>query len=162
MITLTPELCRAARGLLAWGQRELAQRAAISHKTIADFELGLRRPYGRTLRDVVIAFEEGGVVFLPEQEGAHKVGIALRWGFDVSMSSTTAIVAADDTTNSGTLLKAWESEGFLTEQFTASAVTIFNEDEAAELRAYLESTPQILERLSDAGRAVLSKAARMT
>jgi hypothetical protein len=162
MIALTPELCRAARGLLAWGQRELAQRAAISHKTIADFELGLRRPYDRTLRDVVIAFEEGGVVFLPEHEGAHKVGIALRWGFDVSASPKTVTDPTDDAINGGTLLKAWESEGFLPEQFTASAATMFTDDEAAELRAYLESAPQTLERLSDAGRAVLSKAARMT
>ena len=80
MTSLTPELCRAARGLLALGQRELAQMSSVAHKTIADFELGMRRPYYRTLKEIIAALEANGIVFIEAQEGVHSTGIALRWG----------------------------------------------------------------------------------
>jgi|WetSurMetagenome_2_1015567.scaffolds.fasta_scaffold10902_6 transcriptional regulator with XRE-family HTH domain len=89
MIMLTPELCRAARGLLTWGQRELARRAGVSHPTIAAFELGERRPYERTLRDMVTAFEEGGIFFIDEVEGVHAAGISLKWGVEAAKTGNT-------------------------------------------------------------------------
>jgi transcriptional regulator with XRE-family HTH domain len=79
VVTLTPEICRAARALLALAQRELGQRAGVSHPTIANFEMGDRRPYERTLRDLVAAFEAAGVVFIEPREGVHRLGIALSW-----------------------------------------------------------------------------------
>lgn len=40
MVNLTPEACRAARGLLAISARELGERAGIAFETINKFENG--------------------------------------------------------------------------------------------------------------------------
>lgn len=37
---VTPEQCRAARGLLGWSQSTLAERANVSKSTVAKFEAG--------------------------------------------------------------------------------------------------------------------------
>ncbi|WP_425283257.1 helix-turn-helix domain-containing protein [Martelella endophytica] len=54
-------MARAAVGL---SRPEFAAKANISVATLADFELGKRTPYERTLRDVKDAFEVLGVTFL--------------------------------------------------------------------------------------------------
>jgi transcriptional regulator with XRE-family HTH domain len=55
---------RAARGLLNWSQSELVEHSGISKKAIADFERGASRPYGRTLKAIVAAFEAAGIEFI--------------------------------------------------------------------------------------------------
>jgi transcriptional regulator with XRE-family HTH domain len=60
----------------------LAQRARVSAATIADLELGVRRPYERTLRDLIAAFEAGGIFFIEEQENVHAAGVSLKWGVE--------------------------------------------------------------------------------
>lgn len=40
MVKLTPEACRAARGLLKWGVRELGAESGVSFETITQFENG--------------------------------------------------------------------------------------------------------------------------
>ncbi len=75
----SPQQCRAARGLLDWSQQELAIRAQVARKTIADFELGQVKPHPRTLRDVVAAFEAGGIEFLPPRERISGPGVRLKW-----------------------------------------------------------------------------------
>jgi transcriptional regulator with XRE-family HTH domain len=62
-----------------WSQQELAKRAQVARKTIADFELGQVTPYPRTLRDVVAALEGGGVAFIPAEEGVFGPGVRLKW-----------------------------------------------------------------------------------
>ena len=37
MAEITPEQCRAARALIAWGQTELAAKASVAEKTVVDF-----------------------------------------------------------------------------------------------------------------------------
>ena len=54
---------RAARGLLGWSQKDLATAAQVGRATIADFEVGKREPYARTLADLRRALEEAGVAF---------------------------------------------------------------------------------------------------
>jgi transcriptional regulator with XRE-family HTH domain len=54
---------RAARGLLGWSQKDLATAAQVGRATIADFEVGKREPYARTLADLRRALEEAGVEF---------------------------------------------------------------------------------------------------
>jgi transcriptional regulator with XRE-family HTH domain len=76
---ISPELCRAARGLLGWSQQELASRAQVARKTIADFELSQVRPHPRTLRDVVAALEAAGVEFLPAEANVSRGGIRVKW-----------------------------------------------------------------------------------
>jgi transcriptional regulator with XRE-family HTH domain len=75
-MTISPEQCRAARGLLGWSQSELSKASETATKTIADFERGAREPYARTLADVRAAFERAGVEFIPENGGGQ--GVRLR------------------------------------------------------------------------------------
>ncbi|HEX9461834.1 MAG TPA: helix-turn-helix transcriptional regulator [Alphaproteobacteria bacterium] len=56
--------CRAARGLLNWTQKRLAEEAGVARKTIADFEVGDRRLRYRTRRDITETLERAGVEFL--------------------------------------------------------------------------------------------------
>ncbi len=49
MVKLTPEACRAARGLLKWGVRELGAESGVSFETITQFE------NGRPMRDSTAA-----------------------------------------------------------------------------------------------------------
>ena len=60
---LTPEQCRAARGLLNWSQSLLAHEAKVARATLAEFELGRRTPYARTLDDIQRSLEAAGVEF---------------------------------------------------------------------------------------------------
>ena len=63
--------CRAARALLNWSRKQLADAAKVAERTIVDFEREARMPYDRTLRDIREALEEAGVSFVdPNGEGA--------------------------------------------------------------------------------------------
>jgi transcriptional regulator with XRE-family HTH domain len=55
---------RAARGLLNWSQADLVEHSGVSKKTIADFERGSTKPYGRTLIAIIAAFEAAGIEFI--------------------------------------------------------------------------------------------------
>lgn len=73
---LTPEQCRAGRGLLGWTQGHLALAAEVAIKTIADFEGGRRKPYSRTLADIRRALERAGLSFLAENGSGEGVRFA--------------------------------------------------------------------------------------
>jgi transcriptional regulator with XRE-family HTH domain len=77
-MAISPEQCRAARGLLGWSQGDLSRASETATKTIADFERGAREPYARTLRDVRAAFERAGVEFIPENGGGAGLRLAKR------------------------------------------------------------------------------------
>ncbi|MGO9807254.1 MAG: helix-turn-helix domain-containing protein [Rhodomicrobium sp.] len=76
---VSPELCRAARGLLGWSQQALATRAQVARKTIADFELSQVTPHPRTLRDVVAALEAAGIEFIAAEENISRGGVRIKW-----------------------------------------------------------------------------------
>ena len=61
-MALTPELCRAGRALLAWTQRDLAERAQTAVSTIADFERGARTPIANSVEALETALKDGGVL----------------------------------------------------------------------------------------------------
>lgn len=63
---LTDAQCRAARGLLAWSQTDLANRSGISRATVAEFEVGNRRPIANNLAAIRAALETAGVIFLDD------------------------------------------------------------------------------------------------
>jgi transcriptional regulator with XRE-family HTH domain len=91
VIAISPEQCRAARGLVGWSQQDLATRAQVARKTIADFELGQVTPYARTMRDVVAAFAVAGVEFLSSEENGPGQGVRFTWGvFDAARKNTGA------------------------------------------------------------------------
>ena len=72
---LTPDQCRAARGLLDWTQMELAKRVSISTVSIRSFEKGgeMRDANLKLLR---LTFEAAGVQFIPENGGGAGVRLA--------------------------------------------------------------------------------------
>ena len=73
---ITPAQCRAARGLLAWNQQDLADGAAIGIVTVHQFEAGTSQPRLATLDVIVRAFERAGVQFIDENGGGP--GVRLR------------------------------------------------------------------------------------
>jgi transcriptional regulator with XRE-family HTH domain len=76
MEDITPGQCRAARAFLGWAQDDLAVKAKVAKKTIADFELGKRAPRPETLRSLRTALEKGGIEFLSESSGSIGVRLA--------------------------------------------------------------------------------------
>ena len=58
---ITKEQCKAARGLLNWSQKELADKVRIRAATIGDFERGATTPIKKNLEDIKLAFEEFGI-----------------------------------------------------------------------------------------------------
>jgi transcriptional regulator with XRE-family HTH domain len=64
---LIAETCRGARGLLAWSQRELADRARIGLSTVTDFERGSRAPMPSSIEAMEAAMVLGGARFTDGQ-----------------------------------------------------------------------------------------------
>jgi transcriptional regulator with XRE-family HTH domain len=136
-MSITPAQCRAARGLLAWSQDELAERSKVSKRTIWRFEVGEVRPLERTLRDLAQALEAGGIVFLPEKEGAHTATVALSRGV-----SDPALRGAASSEQGAAGSKPVKTSAM--------------DEDADELMAYFWSRPEQWAVLSAAGEQVLS------
>jgi len=64
---ITPEQCRAARGLLDWSQQDLADKAAVGVVTVRQFEGRANAPRRATLDVIRRAFEAAGadVLYAP-------------------------------------------------------------------------------------------------
>jgi transcriptional regulator with XRE-family HTH domain len=73
---VTPAQCRAARGLLGWNQRELAQNAGVGIVTAHQLETGVSQPRRATLEVIRRALESAGVEFIDENGGGP--GVRLR------------------------------------------------------------------------------------
>lgn len=75
---LTSELVRAARALLRWEQKDLAERSGVSLPSIKRLETkpGLLAAQARTASDIRRALEVGGIQFIPENGGG--AGVRLR------------------------------------------------------------------------------------
>ena len=73
---ITSAQCRAARGLLAWSQQDLADAAGIGVVTVHQLEAGTSEPRRATLEVVRRAFQAAGVEFIDENGGG--AGVRLR------------------------------------------------------------------------------------
>jgi DNA-binding XRE family transcriptional regulator len=73
---ITAAQCRAARGLLAWTQHDLANRAGIGIVTVHQFEAGVSQPRRATGEVIKRAFEEAGVVFIDADGGGPGVRLS--------------------------------------------------------------------------------------
>jgi len=71
---LTPAQCRAARGLIDWSQRQLAEAAGVGVATIRLFEAGKGEQRRATLSVIKNAFEAAGVEFT----NGNQPGVRLR------------------------------------------------------------------------------------
>lgn len=71
-----PAQCRAARALLGWTQRELAERSGVPWRTIADFERAETTPQLRTVSRLADAFQVAGVILMPEN--GEGLGVRLK------------------------------------------------------------------------------------
>jgi transcriptional regulator with XRE-family HTH domain len=70
---ITSAQCRAARGLLAWSQQELADAAGVGVVTVHQLEAGTSEPRRATLDVIRRAFEKAGVEFIDENGGGPGV-----------------------------------------------------------------------------------------
>lgn len=76
--SLSAELCRAARAVLVWSQKDLANAAGVSRTTVVDFERGIRIPHRNNLAAMRSAFEKSGIIFIPENGGGAGLRMAKR------------------------------------------------------------------------------------
>ena len=65
---LTATQCPCARTLLRWSVSKLSSAASVSESAIHDFELECRQPNAITTGAIRRAFEDVGVVFLPQDD----------------------------------------------------------------------------------------------
>ena len=79
-IPLTSELIRAARALLRWDQRRLAETSSVSLPTIKRLESrpGPLVAHASTLAALTRGLEEAGVEFIPENGGGQGVRLKNR------------------------------------------------------------------------------------
>ena len=86
----TSAQCRAARALLNWTQAQLAERAGVARKTVADYELGERTLHVRTRRDIMTALQRAGVEFVWSGDAAAANGTVHGDGVRFNTRSPTA------------------------------------------------------------------------
>jgi transcriptional regulator with XRE-family HTH domain len=65
---ITAAQCRSARTLLSWSLSKLASAASVSANVIDSFELERQRPDAAALGALQRAFEDVGLVFLPDDD----------------------------------------------------------------------------------------------
>lgn len=63
---ITSAQCRAARGLIAWSQKELADAARVGIVTVRQFETEAATPRNATVAAIRSALESAGVIFISE------------------------------------------------------------------------------------------------
>jgi transcriptional regulator with XRE-family HTH domain len=73
---LTNRQVKAARAWLDLSQDDLAEKSAVTRRTIQDFESRKRIPQARTLRDLQQALEDEGIEFI--FSGERGIGIRER------------------------------------------------------------------------------------
>ena len=76
MITATQ--CRSARTLLRWSVSKLSSAASVSESAIDDFETERCQPNATMTNAIRRAFEDVGVVFLPQDDVQLRSNVSAR------------------------------------------------------------------------------------
>lgn len=78
--TITSEQLRAARALIRWEQKDLAEQSGVSLPTVKRLEVkpGKIMANGPTIDALARAFASAGVQFIPENGGGAGVRLAKR------------------------------------------------------------------------------------
>lgn len=71
-ISLSPRQCRAARAAIGWPREALAEASNVSRVTIADFELGNRKPMVNNLLAIRSVLEAAGIVFTRDDDSGRE------------------------------------------------------------------------------------------
>lgn len=71
---ITKEQCKAARALLNWNQRDLAEKVRVRTASISDFERGRTNPIKKNLEDIKNTFEEAGIKF----QNNSDIGVSIK------------------------------------------------------------------------------------
>lgn len=77
-IVLTGPLCRAARALVQWPRTRLAEACGVSADIIAAFENANADPGAPAKAAIIRVLEEGGAVFIPEDDQGPGVRLKFR------------------------------------------------------------------------------------
>lgn len=72
---MTPAQCKAARALIDFNQKKLADASGVGLSTVVDFEKNRRVVSSSSVSALEAALEKAGVTFLPENGGG--VGVRL-------------------------------------------------------------------------------------
>ncbi len=150
---ITIEQFRAARALLGWSQQELAAKSRVSRNAIIKFENSMSTPLPRTLEDVVEAFEDAGVIFISEDDGAG-VGVRLKKG--VTPTPLKRVDRDEETGSSeGGMKAAWDFEG----EEAGDLDALLGEAPAPDpgMAEYWRTAPELWASLSEGGRETLSR-----
>lgn len=68
---------KMARAALGWGVKALGEKVGVAANTISRYENGYDA-YGETLRKITRVFEEAGITFIEEEDGAEGVMVNKR------------------------------------------------------------------------------------
>jgi len=75
---MTPETCRAARGLLGLTQAELATAASVGLSTVKNYENGIYTPIPNNLAAIRRALEDKGALLIAAGEVSPVGGVGVR------------------------------------------------------------------------------------
>jgi transcriptional regulator with XRE-family HTH domain len=152
-MSITIEQFRAARALLGWSQQELAAKSHVSRNAIIKFENSMSTPLPRTLEDLVEAFEDAGVIFISEDDGAG-VGVRLKKGV-----TPTPLKRVDRDEGAGTsdggMKAAWDFEA--EEDVDLDALLSEEPGLNPDMAEMWRDDPELWARLSQGGRETLSR-----
>jgi len=75
---MTPETCRAARGLIGLTQAELAAAASVGLSTVKNYENGVYTPIANNLAAIRRALEAKGALLFDAGEASLVGGVGVR------------------------------------------------------------------------------------
>lgn len=93
-MSLSPALSRAARAFLDLDIADMVRKSGVPRTIIAEYEQGGRIPQRQDVAALQLAFEEAGIVFLPDD--GNGPGLRLRRGIRQAWLRPEELTAEND------------------------------------------------------------------